>query len=234
MTKILVVDDDRDIASNLGDILTECGYDADLAYDGASALALAREHRYDVALLDFKMPDTDGASLYAELKALQPAMVAILITAYAGNDGVQRALHAGTWRVLRKPVEVSQLLALVEQAAHQPVVMVVDDDRDFCLNMWEILRDEGFRVALAFDEATARESLEKQTCDLLLLDLMLGAADALPLLESIGQAQEIPVIVVTGHPEQAGERVADRVRGIEVKPLDVPKLIAKIRATISS
>ncbi len=113
---ILVIDDDVDIATNVCDILHEFGYRVNMAHDGASALKLARGTTYDLALLDFKMPDMDGAELYEEIKAIQPSLVAIMITAYAGNDGVQRARNAGTRHVLRKPVDVSQLLSLIEKA----------------------------------------------------------------------------------------------------------------------
>jgi len=117
-TSILVVDDDRDIALNMSDLLTDLGYHIDIAYDGESALKLVAQNDYDIALLDFKMPDMDGASLYEKIKRLQPALVAIMVTAYAGSDGVDRAKRAGTWQVLRKPVDFEKLLGLIQQAAN--------------------------------------------------------------------------------------------------------------------
>jgi DNA-binding NtrC family response regulator len=115
---ILVVDDDQDIAINMADVLNDLGYDAEIANDGGSALKLVQSKAYDVALLDFKMPDMDGAELYAQIKKLQPGVVAIMVTAYAESDGVDRALRAGTWRVLRKPIDFEKLLGFIEEAVH--------------------------------------------------------------------------------------------------------------------
>ena len=47
----------------------------------------------------------------------------------------------------------SKLLQLMEEAIDQPLVLVVDDDRDLCENLWDVLRDRGFRVCLAHDLA---------------------------------------------------------------------------------
>ena len=113
---ILIVDDDQDITANIADILEDCGYRADKAHDGASALACAARSKYDVALLDYKMPDIDGAALFTKLKDVQPGLVAIMITAFAGTDGVEQAFKAGTWLVLKKPVNVNELLQHIAKA----------------------------------------------------------------------------------------------------------------------
>src|SRR5260221_14513241 len=80
---ILVVDDDADTCRNLSDILTDLGYRVDTAHDGLSALTLVRQHAYDIALLDLKMPGMSGLELYREIKQLQSGTVALVVTAYA-------------------------------------------------------------------------------------------------------------------------------------------------------
>ena len=71
--RILVVEDDPDICRNLGDILTDLGYEVDTAQDGPTAVELVRQRAYDVALLDLKMPGMDGLTLYHEIKKRAPA-----------------------------------------------------------------------------------------------------------------------------------------------------------------
>src|SRR5271157_333591 len=127
---ILVVDDEVDTCQNLQDILTDLGYRVDTAYDGPAALELVRRTAYDVALLDYKMPGMDGVTLYREIKKLRAGTVAIVVTAYADNSTTGEALQAGAWRVLPKPVELSRLLQLVDEAVGQPLVLVVDDDSE--------------------------------------------------------------------------------------------------------
>ncbi len=125
--RILIVDDDGDTLTNLSDILTDIGYETETASDGPSALQKIGKRaphdrcRFDLCLLDFKMPGMDGAELLHELHASCPKLPAIMITAFAGEEGVQRAMDAGTWTVLSKPVNVPDLLSLIDDAlAGQP------------------------------------------------------------------------------------------------------------------
>ncbi len=111
---ILVVDDDADITANFVDILTSQGYRADAANNGKSALEMVTRRKYDLALLDFQMPDMDGASLFEAIRSVRPELKAIMITAYAANNGVERAKKAGICRVLRKPVDMRLFFSALE------------------------------------------------------------------------------------------------------------------------
>ncbi len=234
--KILVVDDDVDICQNMCDILGEYGYHADMAHDGASALKLLGAHRYDVALLDFRMPDTDGAALYEQIKQMQPSLVAIMVTAYAGSDGVQRAKDAGTWHVMRKPVDIGDLLGLIESATSQPIVLLVDDDPEFCENMWCILRDQNIRVAIANDNESAIDVLGDLDADVVLLDIHLGAALCTPVFEKLVSEHPMPSIcLITGDQVQADFAKQLVSRGAEClmrKPLDMGAVLQKIRSLL--
>ena len=120
--RILIVDDDADNLANLSDILSEHGYQTETACDGQVALEkVANDHLpenspFDLCLLDFKMPGMDGAELLEKIHSTSPDLPAIMITAYAGDDGVQRAFAAGSWKVLSKPVDIQSLLTMIEQA----------------------------------------------------------------------------------------------------------------------
>ena len=122
--RILIVDDDTDICATLADILTDEGYQTDVAADGHSALCKLEaystdaEDNFDLCLLDFKMPGMDGVELITRLRDLDPKLRAIMITAYAGEDGIQRAIAAGSYRVLQKPVDVTALLGMIREAVH--------------------------------------------------------------------------------------------------------------------
>ena len=109
---ILVVDDEPDTCANLSDILTDMGYQVDVACEGVKALELVREKPYDIALLDLKMPGMDGLELYRRIKELRADTVAMIVTAYASDATAKAALDAGAWRILSKPVDLQQLLRL--------------------------------------------------------------------------------------------------------------------------
>jgi len=171
--RILVVDDEVDTCANLSDILSELGYQVDVAYDGPSALELVQKTAYDVALLDLKMPGMDGLELYRRIKELRAGTVAIVVTAYASSHTAQEALSAGAWRILPKPVDFPRLMKLVDEAVEQPLVMVVDDDKDLCDSLWDLFRERGYRVCVAHDSAQAQEQLQRTTFQVVLIDMKL-------------------------------------------------------------
>jgi two-component system, NtrC family, response regulator HydG len=227
---ILVVDDEIDTCRNLSDILTDMGYRVDAAYDGPSALELVRKSPYDVALLDYKMPGMDGLTLYREIKKLRAGTVAIVVTAYAGGSTADEALEAGAWRVLPKPADLPKLLKLVDEAVGQPLVLVVDDDHDLCATLWDLLRERGYRVALAHDEREAEAQLRDTAFRVVLIDMKLPESNGSNVYGLVRRANpQARAVVITGHRgemEQAVQRVLDEgADAVCYKPFDVPALL---------
>jgi CheY-like chemotaxis protein len=230
---ILVVDDDVDTCKNLSDILTDLGHQVDVAYDGLSALELVRKNHYDVALLDLKMPGMDGLTLYREIRRLRSDTVAIIVTAYAGAGTAEEALAAGAWQVLAKPVEFPRLLGLVEQAVGQPLVMVVDDDPDLCASLWDLLRERGYRVAIAHDEPAAAERMRDTSFRVVLIDMKLPSGDGTSVFRLVRQANpRARTIVITGHRAELERMVSEVVEegadAVCYKPFDVARLLTTL------
>lgn len=186
--RILIVDDDEDIRTNFSDILCELGYETSLAGDGESALQLVREKEYDVVLLDYQMPGMDGATLYDAIKKVRPSIAGIMVTAWAGSDGAQRARDAGTWEVLRKPVDIAELLGKIQLATAAPLVLVVDDDHAFCQMLWRLLNERRFRVAIAHTEEDGIRQVSNSEYQVAIVDLKLGQGDGVNVIRRIQQA----------------------------------------------
>jgi CheY-like chemotaxis protein len=225
-----VVDDEEDTCHNLSDILTDLGYRVDVAHNGPAALELVRRNAYDVALLDYKMPGMDGVTLYREIKKLRAGTVAIVITAYAGGTSTEEALQAGAWQVLPKPVDFPRLLRLVDEAVGQPLVMVVDDDPDLCANLWDILRERGYRVSLAHDEPDARTCLQDSAFRAVLIDMKLPTGDGNAVFHLVRETNpRARTIVVTGYrteTDQAVQRMLEEgADAVCYKPFDVGGLL---------
>ncbi len=230
---ILVVDDDVDTCRNLSDILSDLGYRVDVAHDGPSALELVKGNAYDVALLDYKMPGMDGLTLYREIKRLRAGTVAIVVTAYAGGATTEEALEAGAWQVVAKPVDFPKLLGLVSEAVGQPLVLVVDDDHDLCMNLWDLLRERGFRVCLAHDEREAAEHLKGSAFKAVLIDMKLPMGDGTSVFRLVRQANpRARTIVITGHRSETDQQVQQMVQegadAVCYKPFDMPKLLSTL------
>ncbi len=128
--RILIVDDDDDIRANIKDILDDLGYRTDTAHDGPSALRLVQSSDYDVAILDYQMPGMNGATLHREIVKLRPEMASIMVTAYAEGDGAEKACDSGVRHILRKPVDLGELLRLVK-ASEKSQNSTVDENPSF-------------------------------------------------------------------------------------------------------
>ena len=231
---ILVVDDEVDTCCNLSDILTDLGYSVDVAHEGQTALEMVRQKPYDVALLDFKMPGMDGLTLYREIKKLRAGTVAIVVTAYAGGETKAEALAAGAWQVLSKPVDFPKLLGLVDEALEQPLVMVVDDDHDLCENLWDLLRERGYRVCLAHDEEEAAERLKGREFRVVLIDMKLRTGDGGAVFHNVRRSNpQARTVMITGYRSEMDQLVKEIMdEGADAvcyKPFDMPNLLSTLQ-----
>ncbi len=231
--RVLVVDDDVDTCHNLRDILTDMGYTVDIAHDGPSALGLIRQWPFDVALLDLKMPGMDGLTLYREIKKLRSGTVAIIVTAYATGDTAALALQAGAWRVLSKPVDLGQLLPLVDEASQQPLVMIIDDDHDLCESLWDVLRDRGYRVCVAHNGQEALERLPGMQHRVVLIDMKLPRGDGSHVFHLVRSANpQARVVLITGFRTELQDLiervVTEGADAVCYKPFDMPKLLETV------
>jgi CheY-like chemotaxis protein len=231
---ILVVDDDVDTCRNLSDILTDLGYHVDVAHDGLNALELVRQRHYEIALLDLKMPGMDGLTLYREIRKSSAATVGIIITAYAGGKTAEEAQAAGAWLLLPKPVDFKRLLRCVDEALDQPLLLVVDDDHDLCENLWDLLRDRGYRVSLAHDTTEVSRCLAGQDYRVVLIDMKLPSGDGGEVFRLVRQSNPAArTVVITGRRSETDEMVrqvlSEGADAVCYKPFDVPGLLSTLQ-----
>jgi DNA-binding NtrC family response regulator len=234
---LLVVDDDLDTCANLADILTDLRYEVQTAADATTALRLLDNQAFDVVLLDLKLPGMDGLQLYRELKRRSASTVAILITGFADADTRQRADQLGVWRILPKPVEVPALLPMIAEAADQPLLLIVDDDHDFCSSLYDVLRERSFRVGIAGSAQEAVQQMSQQEFPIVLVDWKLPDADGLTLLEQIRkQHPQARTVLLTGYRHELSERLGQTtMTGVDVffyKPLEMDDFLGTLQRWI--
>jgi DNA-binding NtrC family response regulator len=113
---VLAVDDDKEICNNFVDILGERGYEVIAAYDGEEAVTKAKTNIFDILLLDMNLPLMNGLEVYRQIKSIQPNIVAIIVSGYAQemDSLIMEAMNESAYTFLRKPVNMEQLLGLVE------------------------------------------------------------------------------------------------------------------------
>ncbi len=112
---ILVVEDEETQRSLLAGLLSKEGYDTNSAGDGKSALELFRGSTFEVVLLDYKLPDTDGLTLLNTFKEINPEVEVIMVTAFGSIENAVTALKAGAFEYLTKPIDLDDLLFKIKK-----------------------------------------------------------------------------------------------------------------------
>ena len=114
--RILVVDDNKDLANTLVEYLSRLGHKATAAYGGREGLSCFRDSDFDMVITDLKMPDLDGMELLVEIKALQSRAIVLVITGYGTIDEAVKAIENGAYDFISKPFELRTLEVIVNRA----------------------------------------------------------------------------------------------------------------------
>jgi hypothetical protein len=106
----VIVDDDKDFAEGLVDVLESHGYPCVVALAAEDACSVAEHFDAQVALVDVCLGSESGMDVVNELKETQPDMLCIMVSAYADTESAMQALHEGAYAYLEKPVDARELL----------------------------------------------------------------------------------------------------------------------------
>ena len=114
---ILLVDDDKQLASALQWILADENYLVDVAFDGEEALLKVRVHEYDAVICDVMMPRLRGDEFYVQAQKLRPNLANrfIFITGFAADKDIREFLGARRLKYLIKPFPIQELMAAVKE-----------------------------------------------------------------------------------------------------------------------
>ncbi len=117
---LLIVDDELSVRDSLGKWFREEGYDTSVAESAHAALGQMAEHHFDLALVDIKMPGTDGIELLHRIHEVDPEMVVIIMTGYASVETAVAALKDGAYDYVSKPFDPDDIAHTVHNAlAHK-------------------------------------------------------------------------------------------------------------------
>ncbi len=113
---VLAVDDDNAVREVTIEMLSMCGFDVIGAHCGERAIELARERRFDIALIDVAMPDMNGVEVAQAIREIQPKLPVLFVTGFA-DLGILRAIDED--RIVPKPVQSDKLAAKIRQFLHR-------------------------------------------------------------------------------------------------------------------
>lgn len=116
MAKILIVDDERSIRRTLKEILQFEKYKVDEASDGLECLVKLKKSKYDVIIMDIKMPKMDGMEALERIQLLSPDTPVVMISGHANIDTAVEAVKKGAFDFISKPPDLNRLLITIRNA----------------------------------------------------------------------------------------------------------------------
>ena len=115
--KLLIVDDDRDFADSMAELLELSGFRVDVAYSGEAGIEMAARCDYDTILMDISLPGLNGVESLLRIRQISPGVRCFLMTGFSATEIARQGIEAGALEILIKPIEpeiLSRKLATAE------------------------------------------------------------------------------------------------------------------------
>ncbi len=200
--EILVVDDDHDLADGLAILLELEGHHTTLAYTARQALRGHENEDFDLVLMDVRLPDRSGLDCLVELRRARPATDVVLMTAYGVAGMVTRARERGALGVVRKPLDVEELSAVLKLLAGG-LIPVAGAPPDFAGRLTETLAARDRVAVVVQDAEQAGMAARDGAADVVILDLSPRPLDPEGLVATLaaalaGNRRRVPIVVLAG------------------------------------
>jgi len=221
--RVLICEDDEDIARLLAMMLEQAGLSSDIAHDAEQARRLLVERGYEAMTLDLSLPRENGMSLLRWIRGQERTRNLPVVVVSARAEGGRRRLTGGAVGIvdwIPKPIDEARLVASLQQALRathgaSPKVLYVEDDADVVSAVKEMVAP-AFTVHHAATLAEARRMLAGEPYHLILLDLQLPDGHGSELLGALPTPNAATPVVVFSVDEASGA-TADSVHGALVK-----------------
>ena len=226
---ILIVDDDRDFAESMAEVLVLKGHNVELAFNGEEAMGKFRENSYDITFMDVKLPGINGVESYIEIRKIKPEAKVVMMTGYSVEQLLDQAVENGAWAVLHKPLNMITTFEMLEKIEPNGI-LIVDDDLDFLESIKGVLKGKDYHIFEAHNGKEAIECMLENHIQFLILDLRLPILNGLEVyLELKKTGHNVPTIIVTAYGKEETQMTETlrslAVTGILNKPFDPQSLL---------
>ncbi|RUR30153.1 response regulator [Vreelandella andesensis] len=238
--RILVVEDDKDVANLLSIMLSGAGYHVDIAFNGTEALNSLQNKHYDLVSLDLTLPDTSGLDVIRRLREHPNTADLPIIVVSAKVEQGRLAINGDATNIdwLAKPIDQHQLIGMVQRQLsakreHHPRILHVEDDPDLH-EVVSAMAGESFTFEAAHTLEKARTRLKEQSFDVILLDIGLPDGSGWELVPDIRACQPDAKVVILSGVDMTHQQY-EQVEAVLLKSqLSADTLLSGINARIQS
>ena len=196
-------------------------------------------------LLNIRMPEMDGLTLFSHIKEEHLGVEVIIITGYREEQTVIEAIRLSALNYLNKPISLAELDAAVFRAHKNAVkeknhngryhILVVDDEEDLCRHIKRELDKEGYQTAVAYNGEECLDYFKKNKVDVVIADVRMPGMNGLEMLKQCKEINsDFVSIIITGHGnhEIAKQSLKLSVCDYLKKPISLEELITSVKKGI--
>ena len=169
--KILIADDEDGLRLSMAGILEMEGHEVLTAENGYEAVELAKQHLFDIAFLDIKMPGINGVDTFRQIKKISPETVVVMMTAYAVQHLIKEAINEGAYACMNKPFDMDKIMETIKDVSKKPFVMVIEDDPSLSATLGQKFKELGFNVVSKDTGGEDAEFIQRKLPDVVFLDI---------------------------------------------------------------
>jgi two-component system response regulator HydG len=230
---ILIVDDDVSMSKTMAMVLKRKGYNVTVADSGFDAIGKVKDNPYDMIFMDIRMPGMNGVEAFEQIRKIRPDAVVMMMTAFAVEDLVRKALDEGAYGIIYKPLDIDKIIASIEGVKERGagmLIMVVDDDPGITKTLRSILQMKGHRVGVASTGEEAIDMAQRNDFDVIFIDVKLPTINGLLTYRALKKVQpDIIAVVITAYKEETAPLVkrsmAESAYAVLYKPFDIEALL---------
>jgi DNA-binding response OmpR family regulator len=228
--RVLVVDDQVELAENIAEVLQGLGFETDVAISAEAGLEKIGQGGITALITDFKLPGRNGAELIEEIRRQGNRIPAMVMSAYTDDITMDRAQAAGAWLFMPKPVPLSALMEAFESLARRPAAaLLVDDESALTENLAEALETAGYDVVVS---GSATEALaQRRRLETAVVDYRLPDGSGIALARRLrARDPSIRILFISGYIDELRRRLPSDLSGAETmeKPVNAAHLISWI------
>ncbi|MFH1860514.1 MAG: response regulator [bacterium] len=200
MAKILIVDDEKDLADILGAILQLEGHEITTVSDGYQAIEEAKNTNFDLIMMDIRLPEMNGVETFIRIKKINPTVKVVMMTGFAVEDLIEEAINHGAYACIHKPFDLKKVIEIIQKviSENKKVVLIVNGDSITREEVKTALTEKGYHVCTAKDGSEAIVKLQDGYYHCILLNLQLPGINGLDILEEAKKLYpDIVVIIMT-------------------------------------
>jgi len=198
MAKILVVDDEKDLAKILGNILELEGYEVTSVLNGYQAIEAVKSTSYDLILMDIRLPVINGVETFIQIKEIDPVVKVIMMTGFSVEDLIEKAIQQGAYACIHKPFDLEKIIPLIEKALcrNQKVILIANGEGKIRKEVKERLTEKGYKVVTAKNREEVMIKLKEEFCHCVIVNLDLPGINGLSVLKAVKKLYPETVVIV--------------------------------------